>query len=257
MNEILGIWSGEGGQVIENSFPKGGNGKTHRNTVKAFVLPSDSSASDSDFTVAVAVKSTRQPRLSCLSSPQSEAEYGSLWEVIDESRSLLQSALQDLPADHTPHHQATITTIENMRGKETGIYDSCVEYEASVEKLLTPFRANPSPSPSSFSNHLTPAMKAWVALLCTKTILYVTGDHQRAYKWVRKALSFLIPPRSSTSTSTSNSTSASSSTRSTSANVTWEFGSCLAVDRCLPKLEVSKTILVAASSFMRFLVYFL
>lgn len=219
-----------------NSVQKAGNGKTHRNAVRACVLPSGSSASDSDLTVAVAVKSTRPSRLSCLSSPQSEAEYGCLWEVIDESRSLLQSALQDLPADRTPHHQATITTIENMRGKETGNDDSCAEYEASVEKLLTPFRANPSTSP--FSNYLTPAMKAWVALLCTKTILYVAGDHQRAYKWVRKALTFLIPPRSSTSTF--NSTSTSSSTRSTSANVIWEFGSCLTVDRCLPKLEVCK-----------------
>ena len=244
MNEILGIWSGEGDQVKAHSVQKGGNrnSKAHRNTVRACVLPSDSTASDGDLAVAVAVKLTRPPRLSCLSSAQSEAEYGSLWSVIDESRSLLQSALQDLPTAHTPHHQATITTIENIRGKETGTDDSCVEYEASVEKLLTPFRVNTSPSP--LSNYLTPAMKSWVALLCTKTILYVTGDHQRAYKWVRKALSFLIPPRSSTSTSTSNSTSASSSTRSASANVIWELGSCLAVDRCLPKLEVRKTIII-------------
>jgi hypothetical protein len=244
MNEIHEIWSGEGNQAdsvhMSAHDGKGGSSSVHRSAARSRALPPDSSDSDGDLAVIVAVRSPlSRPVSPC--TAESESEDDALWLVVRESRELLQCALQGL-GDHSPTSPKTlISIIRKEKGRVEGSIDdnSCVEYEASVEQLLSSSsRSNPSPSPNTTSSYLTPAMKAWVALLCTKTILYVTGDHQRAYKWVRRALSFLIP-RSSSSTSSPS----SSSTRPASTNIIGEVGSCLAVDRCMPKLEVRNTIL--------------
>ena len=249
MNEIHAIWSGEGNQAdrvhISAHEGKGGSGSVHHTAARSRALPSDSSDSDGDLALTGAVRSPlSRPASPC--TAQSESEDDALWQVVRESRELLQRALQGL-SDHDPSSQTLISAIRKEKkgkekGRDVGPHDdeSCAEYEASVEQLLSSSsRSNPTPSPNATttSSYLTPAMKAWVALLCTKTILYVTGDHQRAYKWVRRALSFLIPPRSSTSTSS----------RPVSTNVIGESGSCLAVDRCMPKLEVRNTILTTPS----------
>lgn len=245
MNEIHEIWSGEGNHTdsvhMSAHDGKGGISNVHHATARSLALPSNSSESDGDVALTAAVRSPiSRPVSPC--TAQSESDDDALWQVVRESRGLLQSAIQG-PGGHDSTRKTLISTIrkdkEKKKGREEGSIDDevCAEYEASVEQLLSPSsRSNPNPTPNSttISSYLTPAMKAWVALLCTKTILYVTGDHQRAYKWVRRALSFLIPPRSSTSTSIS--------TRPASTNVVGEGGSCLAVDRCMPKLEVSKAI---------------
>lgn len=263
MNEIHEIWSGEGNQAdsvhMSAQDGKERSSSVHRAAARSRALPPDSSDSDGDMAVTVAVSSPlSRPVSPC--TAQSESEDDALWQVVRESRGLLQRALQGLD-DHSPTSPKTlINTIrkekekrrEKEKGREEGPIDdeSCAEYEASVERLLSSSsRSNPSPNTTTntttttttASSYLTPAMKAWVALLSTKTILYVTGDHQRAYKWVRRALSFLIPPRSSSSTSSP------TSTRPASTNVIGEGGSCLSVDRCLPKLEVRNIILTKLS----------
>jgi hypothetical protein len=250
MNEIHEIWSGEGNQAdtvhMSAQEGKGGSSSVYRTAARLRVLPSDSSDSDGDLVVTVALRSPlSRPVSPC--TVQSESEDDALWQVVRESRGLLQCALQGL-GDHSPTSPKTlISTIKKdkekkrkEKGREEGSIDgnSCVQYEASVEQLLSSSRSNPNPNTTTTTttSYLTPAMKAWVALLCTKTILYVTGDHQRAYKWVRRALSFLIPPRSSSSTSSP------TSTRPASTNIVGEGGSCLSVDRCMPKLEVCNII---------------
>jgi hypothetical protein len=252
MNEIHEIWSGEGNHTdsvhISAYDVKGGSSSVHRSAARSRAQPSDSSDSDSDIAVTVAVRSPlSRPVSPC--TAQSESEEDALWQVVRESRGLLQRALQGL-GDHRPTSPKTlISTIRKdkkkkekreEKGRADGSIDDegCAEYEASVEQLLSSSsRSIPNPTTTTTTSCLTPAMKAWVALLCTKSILYVTGDHQRAYKWVRRALSFLIPPRSSSSTSSSN--------RPASTNVIGEGESCLAVDRCMPKLEVRNIILTS------------
>ena len=248
MNEIHEIWSGEGYHTdsvhMSAHDGKGGSSNVHHAAARSLALPSDSSESDGDAALTVAVRSPiSRPVSPC--TAQSESEDDALWQVVRESRGLLQSEMQGL-GDHDSAPKTLISTIRKdkekrkEKGREEGPIDDkiCTEYEASIEQLLSPSsKSNPNPTPNTTtpSSYMTPAMKAWVALLCTKTILYVTGDHQRAYKWVRRALSFLIPLRSSTATSIS--------TRLASTNVVGEGGSCLAVDRCMPKLEVCQTIL--------------
>ena len=257
MNEIHEIWSGEGNQAdsvhMSAHDGKERSSSVHRTAMRSRALPPDSSDSDGEIAVTVAVRSPLSRPVSP-STVQSTSEDDALWHVVRESRGLLQCALQGL-GDHSPTSPKTvISTIkkekEKEKRKEKGREDdsiddnSCAEYEAFVEQLLSSsLRSNPSPKTTTTtpSSYLTPAMKAWVALLCTKTILYVTGDHQRAYKWVRRALSYLIPPRSSTSASSPT----SSSNRPASTNVIGEGGSCLSVDRCMPKLEVRKAILIS------------
>ena len=74
---------------------------------------------------------------------------------------------------------------------------------------------------NQFSLPLSTSMKSWISLLTAKAILCSIGNHQMAYNWVRRSLSY-ASPRSVPDTlkTTSNS------------------GGCLSVDRCHPRIEV-------------------
>ena len=72
-----------------------------------------------------------------------------------------------------------------------------------------------------FSFPLSSSLKSWISLLTAKTLLCVAQDHQNAYKWVRKALSYSTPK------------SIPDIRKSKS-----KYGGCLSVDRCLPRVEV-------------------
>jgi hypothetical protein len=106
---------------------------------------------------------------------------------------------------------------------------SISEFESDAESLLSPDpSAVQSSSPQSspvLQFGLSPALKAWIALLAAKISLCVFNEHQRAYKWVRRALSYVVP-RSSDAPKLGGMGS--------------EGASCLAVDRCLPRLEVGQ-----------------
>ena len=77
-----------------------------------------------------------------------------------------------------------------------------------------------------FSLPLSTSMKSWISLLTAKAILCSIGNHQMAYNWVRRSLSY-ASPRSVPDTlkTTSNS------------------GGCLSVDRCHPRIEVRLPLL--------------
>lgn len=105
---------------------------------------------------------------------------------------------------------------------------SIAEFESHAETILF---LSPSPSAAQSQKHqpvpyaLSPALKAWVALLAAKTSLCAYREHQRAYKWVRRALSYVVL-RSSDSPKLG--------------GMGGEGASCVAIDRCLPRLEVGQ-----------------
>ena len=109
----------------------------------------------------------------------------------------------------------------------------CEEYESLADALLSPSQTHP-PSSSSSSPPLpvsilgatmvlTSSLKAWVSLLASKSILIRFGDHQRAYRWVRKALSYVSPRAGN---------------QQRLRGMGGEGANCLALDKCLPRLEV-------------------
>ena len=103
------------------------------------------------------------------------------------------------------------------------------EFELKAENLLSPSSSAVQPSSAQSSPvlqyALSPALKAWIALLAAKTSLCVYSEHQSAYKWVRRALSYVVPR---------------SSDAPRLGGMGGEGASCLAIDRCLPRLEVGQ-----------------
>ena len=74
---------------------------------------------------------------------------------------------------------------------------------------------------NQFSLPLSTSMKSWISLLTAKAILCSIGNHQMAYNWVRRSLSYASPR------------SVPDTLKTTSNN-----GGCLSVDRCHPRIEV-------------------
>ena len=108
--------------------------------------------------------------------------------------------------------------------------------ETLADILLTTPHPSSSTSPSTpsssssleerFHLSLSNSSKSWVALLTAKIFLCCVCDHQTAYKWVRRALT-LVAPRSHPD---------SNKTRRRS-------GGRMSVDKCLPRIEVSLTLM--------------
>lgn len=126
---------------------------------------------------------------------------------------------------------------KHSAGKNSVTLRSIAEFESDAESLLSP---SPSAVQSSCPQSspiiqfaLSPALKAWIALLAAKTFLCVFTEHQKAYMWVRRALAY-VAPRSSDAPKLGGMGS--------------EGASCLAVDRCLPRLEVQYVHLTVTSA---------
>jgi hypothetical protein len=141
-----------------------------------------------------------------------------LRRYIELAHRLLQTASTGVEgAQSDSKHKAPVTLI------------SISEFESDAESLLSPSSSAIQPSCQQSSTvlqfTLSPALKAWIALLAAKTSLCVYSEHQRAYRWVRRALSFVVPRFSDTPKL---------------GGMGGEGASCLAVDRCLPRLEVGQ-----------------
>jgi hypothetical protein len=141
-----------------------------------------------------------------------------LRRYIELAHQLLQSSSTGVEgAQIDSKHKTPVTVI------------SISEFESDAERLLSPSSSAVQPSCQQSSPALqfalSPALKAWIALLAAKISLCVYSEHQRAYRWVRRALSFVVPR---------------SSDAPKLGGMGGEGASCLAVDRCLPRLEVGQ-----------------
>jgi hypothetical protein len=125
----------------------------------------------------------------------------------------------------------------NCSENSSGLFDS-VLYEDVALGLLSVGSVSSSTPPSSSvslapgsiaadtpnSIPLSTPLKGWLTLLTAKTLLYAGGDHQKAYTWVRKSLAYMAPA------------GGSSSSADKRGNLGMG-GSCLSLDKCLPRLE--------------------
>ena len=113
---------------------------------------------------------------------------------------------------------STTTTIIPSLSTQSGLSILPRDKEKEKEKEI---------DKNQFSLPLSSSMKSWISLLTAKAVLCSMGNHQVAYNWVRKSLSY-ASPRSFPDTlklklklkTTSNS------------------GGCLSVDKCHPRIEV-------------------
>lgn len=125
----------------------------------------------------------------------------------------------------------------NCSENSSGLFDS-VLYEDAALGLLSAGSVSSSTSPSSRvslapgpiaadtpnSIPLSIPLKGWLTLLTAKTLLYSGGDHQKAYIWVRKSLAYMAP-------------AGGGSSFSDKRGKLGLGGSCLSLDKCLPRLE--------------------
>ena len=168
-----------------------------------------------------------------LINPASKGQDSDLQWFVRQSRVLLTYRSDTASADDicaATHASASRKSkISSAMLSTEALLEDCEEFESLADALLSPPQTPPpsSPSPPTSSSRaamiLTSSLKAWVSLLASKSILIRFGDHQRAYRWVRKALSYVSPKGWN---------------QQRQRGLGGEGASCLALDKCLPRLEV-------------------